>query len=84
VEGGYGPGRDGRSFHLSDSPFLMEFQDIFDAAQVSEDAQAGLTILAEGFDDAIVGDAMRLIALEGGHQLRIYDDQMLLSRVEPN
>jgi hypothetical protein len=45
----------------------MALQDIIGAAEVSENANRWFALLAEGFDDAIVADAVRLIGLKGGH-----------------
>ena len=46
---------------------LMWLQDIVDAAKMSEYANGGLTIFAEGFDDAVVADTVRLISLKRCH-----------------
>ena len=54
------------------SLILSQTQDIFDAAEVSDHAESRFTVLAEGFDDAVVAVAVGLIGLKRRHQLRIY------------
>jgi hypothetical protein len=39
---------------------------------VGDHAEPGFTVLAEGFDDAVVAVAVRLVGLEGCHKLGIY------------
>src|SRR5260370_39751064 len=47
---------------------------------MGQHANGGLAVVAEGFDDAVVLNAVRLIGLERSHQLRIYADRHSLSR----
>jgi len=65
VESGDGSGTDGRD-RQSGALLLMQTQNIFDAAEVSQHANARPAVLAEGFDDAVIAAAVRLIGLEGG------------------
>ena len=51
----------------------MTLQDVVDTTEVGEHADVRRAVLTERFDDAIVLDAVRLVSLERGHQLRIYD-----------
>jgi len=53
----------------------MALQDVVDAAEMGEHANGGLAVVAEGFDDAIVLNAVRLVGLERSHQLRIYTNK---------
>ena len=47
-------------------------QDIFDAAEMSDHAESRLTVLTEGFDDAVVAVPVGIVGLELSHQLGIY------------
>jgi len=51
---------------------LMKAQDVLDPAEVSDDTDAGPTVFTEGFDDAVIAAAVRLVRLKRSHRLRIY------------
>ena len=59
--------------------FLVSLQNIIDTAKMSEHANGGLAVVAEGFDDAVVLNAVRAVGLERSHQLRIYTARSFLS-----
>ena len=46
---------------------LVAVQNLIHATEVSENANGGLAFLTEGFDDAVVADAARVISLKGCH-----------------
>jgi hypothetical protein len=51
---------------------LVEFEDVIDAAEVSEHANGGFSVLAKGLDDAEVSDAVGLVGLQGSHIYSVY------------
>ena len=53
---------------------LVEFEDVVDAAKMGENADGRFAVVAKGFDDAIVANAVGLVGLQGSHRLRIYHD----------
>jgi hypothetical protein len=62
---------DRRDFDVG-SLIPSQTQDVFDAAEVGDNAESGLAVLSEGFDDAVVSVAVGIIGLERRHQLGIY------------
>jgi hypothetical protein len=50
---------------------LVEFEDVIDAAEVSEYANGGFSVLAKGLDDAEVSDAVGLVGLQGSHRCSV-------------
>ena len=75
MERGDGTGRDLRDLYRHLFLLVMKFQDVIDTAEMSEDSNGRLTVLAERFDDTVVLDAARLVGLKGGQQLRLYTDR---------
>src|ERR1017187_3785843 len=69
-------GRDGAGGDRGDFDarwfILSQTKDVFAPAEVSDHAESRFTVLAEGFDDAVVAVAVGLIGLERCHQLGIY------------
>jgi hypothetical protein len=47
-------------------------QDVFDAAKVSDHAEAWFTVLAKGLDDAVIAMPVGVVGLKRRHQLGIY------------
>src|ERR1035437_3432043 len=73
VKRGHGTGGNRRDPHRHFlAVLLMVLQDVADASQMGEHTNGGLAVVAEGFDDAIVSNAVRGVGLERSHQLRIY------------
>ncbi|MFM7739737.1 MAG: hypothetical protein ACKO9H_10060, partial [Planctomycetota bacterium] len=72
VEGGDGAGADGGDLEGGGVLALVEFEDVIDAAEVSEDANGGFSVLAKGLDDAEVSDAVGLVGLQGSHRYFVY------------
>ncbi|MBZ2177550.1 MAG: hypothetical protein K7J47_07565, partial [Acidobacteria bacterium] len=56
VEGGDGAGADGGDLEGGGGLALVEFEDVIDAAEVSEYGNGGFSILAKGLDDAEVSE----------------------------
>src|SRR5450759_3015178 len=79
VNRGHGAGRNRRDPHWHFLLLLLALQDVVDAAEMSEHANGGLAVVAEGFDDAVVLNAVRLVGLERSHKLRIYTNGNPLS-----
>src|ERR1017187_1823056 len=80
VNRGHGAGRNRRDPHRHFLLLLlMALQDVVNAAEMGEHANGGLAVVAEGFDDAVVLNAVRTVGLERSHQLRIYTTRYRLS-----
>jgi hypothetical protein len=69
-----GAGGDRGDFDIG-SLIPSQTQDVFDAAEMSDHAESRLTILAEGFDDAVVAVPVGIVGLERRHKLGIYTNQ---------
>jgi hypothetical protein len=71
VEGGDGAGADGGDLEGGGVLALVEFEDVIDAAEVSEHANGGFSVLAKGLDDAEVSDAVGLVGLQGSRRYSV-------------
>jgi len=67
VERGHRSGRDGGDLDRHFPLLLMAAQDVVDPTEMSEHSDGGLALFAEGFDNAVIPDAVRLIGLYGSH-----------------
>ena len=63
----HGAGGNRRDLHRDFGVLLVAVQNVIHTAEMSENANRWLAFLTEGFDDAVVTDAMRVIGLKGGH-----------------
>lgn len=71
VQSSDGAGGNRRHFDGNVGVLLMPAQDVLDTAEVGQHANGGFAVFAKRLDDAEVLDAVGLIGLERGHQLRI-------------
>src|ERR1017187_1076499 len=72
MQGRDGAGGDRGDFDVR-SLIPSQTQDVFDAAEMSDHAESRFTVLAEGFDDAVVAVTVGVVGLERCHQLGIYN-----------
>ncbi len=61
------PAETRRDFYGDFGVLLVTVQNLIHAPEMSKDANGGFAFLAEGFDDAVVADAVRVVRLKRCH-----------------
>jgi hypothetical protein len=67
AQGGYSAGGNRRDLYRNFSELLVTAENLVDPAEMSEHTNGGSTLLAEGFYDSIVLNAVRAVGLKGRH-----------------